>query len=431
MPTPAHAGPRTVAQLLEPHAVPPAILDRDYGATAELVRRMLGTTPHGNRYMAIYPPAFRAQNLLVPNLLNVPFSLFGFGAPMPLVGLAMYAASKAAQCMYCTAHSCTFALRRGLGPEEVARAIGAPDPERMSPAELATIAVGTGMGTVPATLRPEDVAALHAAVNPARAEWIALGAAMMGFLNKCMDSLGVELEKSVVDDVSGLLADTGWKTGQHEVKEDFSEVIALRPDSFWGLLRWVPHFPGAVALESRWTRGVPGGWPEAGVFLEGAVGHRFPILGKIGPDRVRKAAATALRDNLAPTALGVETRYLLAVLFGRLVGNEMIASIGLDLAADAAVAEHLASTWVDLADPEAVASTAQALESEFGLDEPRAAALLFGLGASESPARLPPALLAWQAARLEAGPTVEVIAWLALLQFLHRVDVYYTAVEAL
>ena len=109
-----------LATLLRPHAVEPAALEARYGAINQLLRRMLGTVPHSGRYMEIWPPAFRTECLIVPNLLDVPFSVFGLAAPMPLVGLAMYSSSKAAQCMYCTAHCCTFALRRGLSPEAIA-----------------------------------------------------------------------------------------------------------------------------------------------------------------------------------------------------------------------------------------------------------------------------------------------------------------------
>lgn len=44
-------------------------------------------------------------------------------------------------------------------------------------------------------------------------EWIALAVGMMGFLNKFMDAMGVELEQKAVDDVADLIGPTGWEIG--------------------------------------------------------------------------------------------------------------------------------------------------------------------------------------------------------------------------
>ncbi len=53
----------------------------------------------------------RTYNVMVPNLLS-PFLGWGLGAPRSTVGLAMYVSSLMAGCAYCSAHSCSFALRR-------------------------------------------------------------------------------------------------------------------------------------------------------------------------------------------------------------------------------------------------------------------------------------------------------------------------------
>ena len=71
----------------------------------------------------------------------------GFGAPRDIVGLAMYAASRAAQCAYCSAHSCSFALRRGAPSASVAGLL-AGDAE---PRACAAIAVAVRDNFDPAT----------------------------------------------------------------------------------------------------------------------------------------------------------------------------------------------------------------------------------------------------------------------------------------
>lgn len=94
-------------------AVPVETLHARYGALLELVRRLLEMVPSCDSYLEIWPPAFRTCNVMVPNLLNLPFMMWGMGAPRATVGLAMYASSRMAGCAYCSAHVCTFALRRG------------------------------------------------------------------------------------------------------------------------------------------------------------------------------------------------------------------------------------------------------------------------------------------------------------------------------
>ncbi len=423
--------PRNLVDLLEGHTRDEAHLTAHYGPALELVRRMLGTTPHAARYMAIWPAAFRAENLVVPNILNVPGSLFGFGAPLPLVGLAMYASSKAADCMYCTAHCCTFAMRRGLDDLSVARAIGAPDPEAMSAGELAALHTGAGMGSVPASLLPADVTALHGAVGPRNAEWIALGAAMMGFLNKCMDALGLDLERSVVDDVGHILAPTGWSTGRHDVGDDVSRNIPMTRDAMRNLLGWIRFFPGALSLETRWTRGVPQRWPEVGDWLQARWGFAPAVLGRIGPDRVRRALATMLHDNLQHTTLGPEVKHALTVLLGHAVGNPELAVASRPVAGPfAEAADALAHHTLDLEDPSALTATLRSLTRTYGLTKAQGTALLLGLGAASSPAVLPPPLLGLAGAHLAATELIEIVSWLGIQQCLHRAQVYYDARDA-
>ena len=96
-----------LTELLKQDAVPVETLHSRYGALLELVRRLLGIVPNCDSYLEIWPPAFRAHNVMVPNLLNLPFMLWGLGAPRATVGLAMYVSSRTAGCAYCSAHACT------------------------------------------------------------------------------------------------------------------------------------------------------------------------------------------------------------------------------------------------------------------------------------------------------------------------------------
>src|SRR6187551_623830 len=89
----------TLVPLLAEHMVPWETLHARYGPLLELVRTLVGVFPNCDRYLEIWEPAFRTYNIMVPNFLNLPFSVFGVGgAPAGIVGLGMYVASRTAEC---------------------------------------------------------------------------------------------------------------------------------------------------------------------------------------------------------------------------------------------------------------------------------------------------------------------------------------------
>jgi hypothetical protein len=123
----------TLAQQLQPSALDFALLEANYRPMLRLVRELIGVVPNCDPLLEIWPIGFRTYNLLVPNCLNLPFSIFGWGVDKAILGLAMYASSRAAACAYCSAHTCSFALRRGA---TTASLVGT-----RSPREAAVVAV--------------------------------------------------------------------------------------------------------------------------------------------------------------------------------------------------------------------------------------------------------------------------------------------------
>ena len=135
---------QALVELLEQEAVPFETLHARYGPLLELVRKLLGVVPNCDPYLEIWPPAFRTYNVMVPNLLNLPLMVWSLGAPRSTVGLAMYVSSRAAGCMYCSAHSCTFALRRGATVDEVASALN--NAPALTDADRAAVRVARARG---------------------------------------------------------------------------------------------------------------------------------------------------------------------------------------------------------------------------------------------------------------------------------------------
>jgi len=156
--------PRTLAETMIDDRVPFDELDRHYRPVLTFVETLTGVVPNCDPYLEIWQPGFRTYNLIVPNFLNLPFSLAGRGAPKDVVGLGLYVSSRAAGCAYCSAHTCSFALRRGSGEEAVTG-------EARTPVEAAAAEVAESLSTVPDTYRATAAALrLAHAFGPSPAE---------------------------------------------------------------------------------------------------------------------------------------------------------------------------------------------------------------------------------------------------------------------
>ena len=166
---PGAVGDQTLVPLLRDEMVAWETLEDRYGALLKLVEVLLGVVPNCDRYLEIWPPAFRTYNVMVPNFLNLPAPIFGVGgAPGEMVGLGMYVSSRVAECAYCTAHSCSFALRRGASADTVAQALIGGD-ANLTRDELATIAVARSLGRIPCELTAAERDELVDVFGPARA----------------------------------------------------------------------------------------------------------------------------------------------------------------------------------------------------------------------------------------------------------------------
>lgn len=404
----------SLAPLLHASRVAWDDLDEEYHGLLELVRALLGVVPNCDRYLEIWPPAFRTYNVMVPNLLNLPVPMFGVGGPPPaVIGLAMYVASRTAGCQYCTAHSCSFALRRGADPVKVAAAF-VPTGATFERGELAAIAVASSLAAAPGRLTVGGKTALVDAFGKRGAEWIVLSVAMMGFLNKFMDAVGVELEQPIVAEVSDVLG-PAWTPGKAGDQLDPAATRVRRPpvDRLRSRLRLVPLLPAAIRYDRRAQRGTPRRRSALARHLVENTGHDFPMLASLRSGRARRAIATMLGTNLDPktSLVGVETKVLVGAVYASVVADP-----------------HL------LADIEALAGRGGIDPARFGSavsfgqgDGPApegSAALLLARAASTSPAAIDAATLDACARNLSPAAIVEIVTWLSVLELLHRLTGY-------
>ena len=394
------APPARLAPLLHEDRVPWDVLHERYGSVLELVRVLLGVVPNCDPYLEIWPPAFRSYNVMVPNLLNLPAPIFGVGgAPGDVVGLGMYVASRVAECPYCTAHSCSFAIRRGATPEKMAQALVADD-RTFSRGELATVAVARALARVPCELTAAERDELLDVYGAAKAEWIVHAIVMMGFLNKFMNALGVELEQPVVSEVASTLGED-WRPGGAGAELDPSAPLTAPPaaDGMATRLRVLPLLPSVVRLDARWQKGVPKSWPQVGAHLRERTGHDFPVLSRLRHRRAVRAIATMLAENLDPgsTVLGLHNKVLAGRVFAEVVADE------------------------------ALAADVSALAANAGQPDSRTPAVLaLARAASPSPAEIDAGVVAaCRDADLSPAAIVELVTWLAVLQMLHRLRAFH------
>ena len=421
----------TLTRSLRPAAVDLSRLGREHMPLLQLVRLLIGVVPNCDSYLAIWPPGFRTYNLLVPNLLNLPFSVWGWGPPVVPLGLVLFTASRTAGCAYCTAHTCSFALRRGAPPA----ALGGS----LSPAAGAAAAAAEALARIPCTFTRAHREELLRHFSARDAERLALGIALMGFLNKFMDAVGVDLEEASVREVSALLLPTGWTPGKHRVAAATSTDPAFEPrpggrDTLTTKLALLRHVPAALRLERSWTRGVPARWPAAGSYLAAHTGHDFPLLAKVTSRRAVKAIATVLRDNLAPSEsrLGLGVKALCGLVYTSVVGNEALAVEARKLVLHAdpptpvqsldAIARFAVGPAAET-DSE-IAAERSSLESLPGVSRAAALALLLAKAISPSPAVVPQALVAPVAEALSPEEQIELVVWVSVQQMLHRLGSY-------
>src|SRR4051794_39638418 len=142
----------TLAAGLQSTSVDFETLHKRYYPVMALVKELIGIIPNCDPVLEIWPPGFRSYNLLVPNLFNLPNTLFDNRSFKASIGLSMYASSKAAACAYCTAHACSFALRRGASADSIKGT--------RTPKEQAVVALAEGLARIPADLTLAEVRAV-------------------------------------------------------------------------------------------------------------------------------------------------------------------------------------------------------------------------------------------------------------------------------
>ncbi len=423
---------KTLAESLKPASVDWNTLHSNYNPLLNLVRELIGIIPNCDPTLEIWPPGFRTYNLLVPNMFNLPNTLFGSKSFKASMGLAMYASSKAA-CAYCTAHACSFALRRGAAAEAIAGS--------RTEKEQAVVTMAEALAHIPSTLTLTDVERIRQHFSEAETEWLVFSISMMGFLNKFMNAMGVELEQEAINDTAELLYKTGWKPGIHAgANYSVTKSVTPRQDNILTYLRVIRQAPGAVLWEKKWTRGIPSDYSAAAEYLQQHTGYTFPVLKPIKESRVMRTLTAALRDNLdkETTVTGLRMKIYAGYIFSALMKNELLQSEIKNLSVHLApeLNNETFSRLDEILEIEIPSDNSDctklmtSFQQQFSLSEKEAATLLLAIATSHSPANVSEAVIETAMQYIEPAGIVETVVWLSVLQLLNRLSSYYTLTGA-
>jgi hypothetical protein len=195
------------------------------------------------------------------------------------------------------------------------------DAERtLSDADRAAVRVANALGNVPTTIDDDASTDLQRHFSEKDVEWVALAVAMMGFLNKAMDALGVPLEDPMVAEVNPVIAPSGWTPGQHST----ATILDGDPpgeDSVLARLSVVRYAPAAIKLDKEWTKGVPARWPAVGEFLQRETGHSFPVLAHLQHRRAIRAIPTMIKEDLGESIIGHDQKLAAGLTYAKTVDN--------------------------------------------------------------------------------------------------------------
>ncbi len=419
----------TLAEHLESDTVALDDLHGTYGPMLHIVRELIGVVPDCDTYLEIWPAGFRTYNLCVPNFLNLPASVVSRGDLKAHMGLAMYTSSRAAECPYCAAHTCSYALRRGASE-------GAVDGSNRTELEQAVVTLAESMASEPSTWDRSIVDELGQHLSADDIEWIAMSVGMMGFLNKFMDAISVPLEVEAINDVAELIEPTGWGVGRSGWRNGTMERATSKVpvDSAGLYARMIRQGPKATLIERGWTKHLPSSAPDLRRYLREHRNVDVPVLSRMRHAKPMRGLAAMFDQNLDPTtsSVGLGDKALAGLVYASMVGDASLIDVG----RSAASAHGVAPTAIDAAIA-AGADAAFPLRSDAELADPgfrsphaepghTLAVIKLAHAIAPSPAVTTDELAAATAEALSSAEVIEVAVWISVLQLVHRITRFYS-----
>ncbi len=134
---------------------------------------------------------------------------------MELRLLVSYISSRAANCMYCTAHCGTLASQQGISLEKLQNIFSYEKHDSFSPIERAALRIADKASRSSNTVTDQDFAELKKFLDDEGCAEILGVIALMGFYNRWNDTVATTLERPPHERAEQILKKTGWEVGKH------------------------------------------------------------------------------------------------------------------------------------------------------------------------------------------------------------------------
>jgi uncharacterized peroxidase-related enzyme len=177
---------------------------------ADRVAAMGGYVPTSFRIMAHKPALLRAFAALAAEVLR------GEGEVPPATRwLVAHAASSAAGCRYCQAHTAANGHKSGVPSDKVERFMDYDKDPAFTPAERAAITLGFAAGRSPNETSEAHFAELRQHFTDTAIVEIVAVISLFGWLNRWNDTMASDLEPAPLAFASDHLVARGWSAGKH------------------------------------------------------------------------------------------------------------------------------------------------------------------------------------------------------------------------
>lgn len=166
--------------------------------------------PNSIRTLAWRPPILEAA-------VGLWEAVMGAGTvPRDLKWMVANLASKAAGCMYCSAHSVSGATRSGVEAAKTAALWHFEASPLFSAADRAALRMAMRAAQVPNAVTDDDFVELRRHFSSAQCAELLAVVAIYGFFNRWNDSLATPLEPEAAQHAHAQLGPSGWRPGRHE-----------------------------------------------------------------------------------------------------------------------------------------------------------------------------------------------------------------------
>ena len=174
----------------------------------------LGFLPNSQRIMARKPELLEGINALYKAIMHKTDRSVSPG----LLYLVGNAASLAAGCMYCVAHSGGAASHNGIDDKKLSALWDFENSDLFTDAERAAIRFAQASATVPNMVDNEDFTEMRKYYSEYQIVEILSIVSMYGFFNRWNDTLATGLEEGPAVFAKNALSEVGWEGGKHREK---------------------------------------------------------------------------------------------------------------------------------------------------------------------------------------------------------------------